>query len=197
MPIIQEAELWQSFKKGDKAAFEWIFTTYKHTLYSYGMTVFSDENLVRDCIQELFIEIWTRRESLADVQSIKFYLIKSLRNLLVNQITRSKKQRTELQFDPFGESQAHSIEQELIAEQARQEQADSLAKYIEKLPRRQKELIYLRFYQQLSYEEIMAVTALSYKSVRNHVCLAIQALRKELCRHAVISLLISLLAEVL
>src|SRR5687768_6472328 len=86
-----EAEIWMAFKGGNKEAFAYIFTAYKDVLYSYGLTIFSEEQLVNYCIQELFLDIWVKRQNLAYVYSIKFYLIKSLRRMIISRREEQKK----------------------------------------------------------------------------------------------------------
>jgi RNA polymerase sigma factor (sigma-70 family) len=78
---------------------------------------------------------------------------------------------------------ACSTEMELINDQFSTEQCHRLSTTINHLPKRQKEALYLRYYEKMSYEEIMQVMDLSYKSVRNLVSIAIQTLRKVLQKH--------------
>ncbi|QHT67625.1 sigma-70 family RNA polymerase sigma factor [Rhodocytophaga rosea] len=177
-----EPEIWRSFTGGNQQAYSYIFVQYKDMLYGYGLTIVSDEEMVCDCIQELFLDLWLRRKNLAQVKTIKYYLLVAFRRQLISKIENRKKQMnlSRQAADFLETTHAESSEAELIHEQILEEGHDKLALSMNHLPKRQKEALYLRYYEKLSYEEIMEVMSLSYKSVRNLVSLAIQVLRKEL-----------------
>ena len=177
-----EPEIWRSFTGGNQQAYSYIFIEYKDMLYSYGLTIVADEEMVCDSIQELFLDLWLKRQNLAQVITIKYYLLVAFRRLLISKIeSRKKYLNTYRQAADYLELKyTQSSETALIQEQFLEETHDKLALSIDHLPKRQKEALYLRYYEKLSYEEIMEVMSLSYKSVRNLVSLALQVLRKEL-----------------
>jgi RNA polymerase sigma factor (sigma-70 family) len=179
---IYEPDVWRAFQEGDQKAYAYIFRCYKDILYNYGLTFLADEALVCDCIQELFLDLWVKREKLAQVHSIKYYLLISFRRLVLSKIESARKYTYSLKESASYKNlePIHSAETELIQEQFLSEQHEKLSETLNHLPRRQKEALYLRYYEKLSYEEIMQVMALSYKTVRNLVSLAIQGLRKDL-----------------
>jgi RNA polymerase sigma factor (sigma-70 family) len=196
---INEPDIWKAFKEGDQKAYACIFTCYKDVLYNYGCTLTADEELICDAIQELFIDLWVKRQNLSQVVSIRYYLLVSFRRLLVGKLESSRK--TSFSFNEAltykNLAPVCSTEVELIHEQLLSQQHHKLSATIEHLPRRQKEALYLRYYEKLSYEEVMQVMSLSYKSVRNLVSLAIQTLRKELNKHDFIYSLLTLTGLVL
>jgi RNA polymerase sigma-70 factor (ECF subfamily) len=180
-----ESDIWRAFKTGDQKAYACLFRSYKDILYNYGLTLVSDEEMVCDCIQELFLDLWVKKQNLAQVNSVKYYLLVSFRRLIISKLETARKASY-----TFKESATYkhlnntcSSEMELINDQFLTEQHHRLSATIDHLPKRQKEALYLRYYEKMSYEEIMQVMDLSYKSVRNLVSLAIQALRKELQKH--------------
>lgn len=73
----EDAIVWEKFKSGKQAAFVYIYNTYFQMLMNIGCQLTKDKSLVKDCIQDLFIELISRRSNLGDVKSIKLYLIKS------------------------------------------------------------------------------------------------------------------------
>jgi RNA polymerase sigma factor (sigma-70 family) len=177
-----EPEIWRSFVAGNQQAYSYIFLQHKDMLYGYGLTIIADEAMVCDCIQELFLDLWLKRQNLAQVKTIKYYLLVAFRRLLISKIESRKKQKdlSRHAADFLETTYAESSEADLIHEQILEEGHDKLVLSMSHLPKRQKEALYLRYYEKLSYEEIMEVMSLSYKSVRNLVSLAIQVLRKEL-----------------
>src|SRR5690606_5747097 len=72
--------LWQSVRKGNDLAFSNLYQRFSNLLFNYGMHFCHNRELVKDCIQELFTSIWTKRETLTDIDSVKYYLFKSYRN---------------------------------------------------------------------------------------------------------------------
>lgn len=148
-------------------------------LYNYGMKLANDEELVRDSIQELFQKLWERRASLEAVEVIKPYLFKVLRNRISDNLKmagrRSARQQTyhEEEFEVV-----YSPEDFLVAEQFSSDQNARLLAVLNQLPRRQREVLYLKYFDELSYEKISEVMGLTAQSVRNLVYRAISALKE-------------------
>ena len=74
---------WSQFKKGDKNAFAELYRQNSASLISYGLKICSDEELLKDAIQDLFVELWNSRENLAVADCVQFYLFKALRYKLI------------------------------------------------------------------------------------------------------------------
>ncbi|WAC40384.1 RNA polymerase sigma factor [Pedobacter sp. SL55] len=97
--MIQESEIWEKFKSGHTSSFEWIYDRYSKELFKYGCGFSFDQDLVEDCIQELFTSLWQKRKGLGPTTSIKFYLLGSLRRMLVRKTSQSKKRAlNEIEF---------------------------------------------------------------------------------------------------
>jgi RNA polymerase sigma-70 factor (ECF subfamily) len=173
--------LWQAFKEGDKAAYAYIYSSYFHILFSYGKKITTDEDLVQDCIQDLFIELLHRRQHLGSTDSIKFYLFKSLRRKLNHQlIKRDSKPLTEDLFEEndYEDFQVHPYEHELVTEQVINEQKAEILKALNLLTKSQKKAIELKFYQNLSYQEVAAVMCIHIDSVYNLISKATSFLKQ-------------------
>ena len=78
----ENIRLWESFRKGDKEAFAALFREHYKPLYRFGNKFTNDTELLEDCIQELFVELW-QAKSQAPVLSVKAYLLKSLKYKLL------------------------------------------------------------------------------------------------------------------
>lgn len=175
-----DIEIWRDFKKGNKEAFDHVYNNFYFILYNYGIKLSKDKDIVKDCIQNLFIELWRNKENLSDTNSIKFYLFKGLRRKIVNELINNRKL---IHDDVYDESDFEIIlphEYYLIEEQTAQEQKEKLLEGLNKLSKRQKEAIFLRFYDNLSYEEIASVMSLNIKSVYNLISKAVDALKKNI-----------------
>ena len=166
--------LWESFRKGDKDAFAALFREYYGTLYRFGNKFTTDTELLEDCIQELFIELW-QAKSQAPVLSVKAYLLKSLKYKLLKAFRKNGKI---LPIHDNGDMPFElSHETFLIHQQENDQRRQEVIKALERLSHRQKEIIYLKYYQNLSYEEVSEIMNINYQVARNLLYQAIKSLK--------------------
>ena len=171
--------LWIAFRKGDSEAYTKIVNHFYTILYDYGSRLCKDSGTLEDCIHDLFLEIWQRRKYLSDTDYVKFYLLKALRRRI--QDKRKNQQKWEqtplndtLEVEFFGE---FSIETKIILQETNEHQLQKLRHILGKLTKREREVIYLKFYQELDYEQIAGLMSINYQSVRNLVHIAINQLK--------------------
>jgi RNA polymerase sigma-70 factor (ECF subfamily) len=178
--ISADATQWNRFQNGNEQAFSQIFHTHFKNLCHYGYKFIPDKDLVKDCVQELFIYLWQNRERLEYTEAIELYLLKSLRGRLLRLLNKRKKSGIESIFtDTVSFSFTFSFAETSQTEQIRNTQEEQLLQALNQLPARQKEVVYLRFFRNLSYEEIAAIMGLNNQIVRNYACQAIKGLRKK------------------
>ena len=187
----KSAQLWEAFRGGEAGALAALFETYYDALYHYGLKLTGDEELVKDCIQNLFQKLWRRREGLRAVQVVKAYLFKALRRHLGDE-TKLVRHRHLLPAYTDSFEVTYSHEEFLIAQQGDAEQSARLLAALNQLSKRQREALYLKFFDGFSYERIAEVMSLNTQSVRNLIFNALKALRKVL---AVALTLLALLAS--
>lgn len=174
-----DIQLWLEFKSGSLPAYARLYEQYFHVLFKYSCKITLNRSLVLDVIQDLFIELWKNKQNLGTPTSVKHYLFKALRRKLYQQITNSGKDFYAQDITAFtGMEVAFSREYQLIGEQAKHEQLLELSKALASLTRRQKEVIFLKFYQNLSYDEISSIMSISIDAVYNLVSKAIDSLQK-------------------
>lgn len=169
--------LWKQLKEGNKSALERIYSTHISGLLKYGRKFSRNDQVIEDCIQDLFIELWKNREGLGMTDSIQRYLMVALRRKVIRQLGRSKKwvsdnELTDLDFDV-----EIAVDQELIAAEFSAERAAQVKAAMENLSKRQKEVVYLKYVSGLDYEDIGEIMDLNYQSVRNLVSGALKKLR--------------------
>jgi RNA polymerase sigma factor (sigma-70 family) len=167
---------WQALTEGDREALGWLFRRYYTELYKYGVKICSNLEVLEDCIQELFIEIWQSKNSPPSI-SVKAYLLKALKYKLLKAMQKMK--IVSLQPD-VTEAGAFELSHEsfLIARQADAEKVKKVVLALGQLTNRQKEIIYLKFYQNLDYEEVSEIMNINYQAARNLLHQAIKALKK-------------------
>lgn len=157
------AKLWHAFKQGSWEAYTRLYNEYYAVLNNYGYKFTRNSTLIEDAIHDLFVRLWTSRENLGIPVSIKNYLYKSLRNTLIRKI------QSENKFTAMHGSDYPSGFEVLytgtagagIEEKQFREKVQGI---INTLPARQKEIIYLRFYEGLSYEEIADIMSIGISS---------------------------------
>lgn len=171
--------LWSQFKDGDRQAFSRIYRQYLQALYNYGMKVAEEPELVEDCIQELFVYLWRTRENLGETDCIKFYLFKALRRRIVacqEETIRTTKKKISVAEDQ--QAAESSYEHLLVSRQLEEEQYQKLTLSLNSLSKRQREAIILKFYDNLSFQQVAEVMSLNIKSTYNLVSKAIEALKE-------------------
>ena len=171
--------LWNSLKEGSYTAFEKIFKSYYPSLLSYGLRFNKDEEEIKDCIQILFLNIWERKEFLGNSDSIRNYLLASLRRLILKRMKKSIP-FVELDFDDANFHIELSFESQMIHDQTMRENIIFLQNAIQNLPDRQKEALYLKFYNDQSFADIAAVMNITTRAVYKLIYKALDSLNEEL-----------------
>ncbi|MOA12599.1 RNA polymerase sigma factor SigX [compost metagenome] len=180
---INEAELWLTFKEGDVKAYEQIYTIYYRQLYNYAHKYTSDKELVNDLIHDLFVKIWNNRQTLSNPPSVKNYLFKSFRGHLFNHIRNTRDHASgtaeELEMlNPFTLEVKASPEADVIAVEKKNQVHRLISNAINQLTDRQREAIYLKYYEGFSYPEIAEIMGLSVKATYKLIARAIAVLRE-------------------
>jgi len=187
----RSAQLWEAFRNGDAHALSVLFETYYGALYHYGLKLTGDEELVKDCIQNLFQKLWRRREGLRAAQVVKAYLFKALRRHLGDETKLLRKHRHLLPTYTDSFEVTYSHEEFLIAQQGDAAQSARLLVALNQLSKRQREALYLKFFDGFSYERIAEVMLLNIQSVRNLIFNALQKLRNVMVLALVLLLMLA------
>ena len=179
-PIKDEAAIWEAFKSGNESAFIYIYETYFDVLFVYGCQFTRNEDIVKDAIQDLFIEIRKNRGRLGKTDSIKFYLYKSLKRTVIKACGQWYNRCEGIDNNTaFGFVFSH--EQILIERQLDEEKTKKLNKAIQSLSPRKREIIYYFYYEGLSYQQIQELMEMSHvRSVRNLLYKALDFLREQI-----------------
>jgi RNA polymerase sigma factor (sigma-70 family) len=178
-PQSVEVPLWNSLRAGSGQAFEQIFKLYYPSLLHYGLRFNKDDEEVKDCIQILFMNIWERKAFLGNSDSIRNYLLASLRRLILKR-AKTSLATVELDQEDMLFNVELSVETKMIHDQTLRENVMSLQNAIQSLPARQKEALYLRFYDNQSFGEIALIMNISTRAVYKLIYKALDALNEEL-----------------
>lgn len=174
---MDEQLLWSEFRDGEKQALEKLYRLYAADMVRYGRKFSDNEQVVEDAIQDLFIDLWRRREHLGEAPSVRNYLFASLRRRVIRVLSAEKKRAEKNQESLAVFLAEFTVQDRIVAGELDAERRSRLKKALERLSDRQKEVIYLRFFQDMDYKDIGEVMQLNYQSVRNLVSSAIRSLR--------------------
>lgn len=166
--------LWMRLKNDDEEALARLFYIYYTPLFSYGMKIIPNDDLVKDCIQELFLTLWDRRRNINEAYSVKSYLLSSLRRSVFRKLKKQKNryERNKNYIDLICEDPLNA-EQMIIYFENKGQDLYKLNKAIDSLGKRHREAIYLKFYEGLTNNEISKIMEINRQSVYNYVSDAI------------------------
>jgi RNA polymerase sigma factor (sigma-70 family) len=167
--------------EGDNRSFLLLYHTHYQALFCYGFSLSADRELTKDCIQELFVEIWGTRSSLnKDVKNVRSYLFTWLRRKISHESARLAKESVFYEATEESGSTVASYEEMLIAFQQSDEKKEQLRSALAKLTTKQLEIIKLKFFENLSYRAIAARKSLTPRTVYNTIYESIRQLRESM-----------------
>ncbi len=164
---------WDKLKNSDEQEWKNLFRKHAEFLYAYGMKFAHNEDLVKDIIQELFITIYEKRNTLSEPASMRAYLCMSLRNRLINEF--KKEQAVSLEESDY--SFTLYIDDDNADEE--EKQYKKIQNLLNKLTSRQREVVYLKYFKGLSNEEIALTLGINKQSVANLLSEAIRQMKKD------------------
>lgn len=176
-----DKKLWVRLQGGCKKSLEELYFRYYNQLFRYALGFSGKSVLAEDQVQSLFLKIWDRKEFLGEVKHVRTYLWISLRRSLIDEQRRKKRfsdNIIELRANNF--QFISSAEELLINQENNNEIREGLYNAIQKLHPRQREILYLKFFEGLNYQEIEEITSLKYQSIRNYIYEALKSLKKAL-----------------
>lgn len=169
---------WEALKKGSKEALEALYNHHIDALYAYGMALCQDQQRVKDCIQDLFLTCWNNREGLTVPTSGKAYLMVSLRRRIFDKGPKSNLETTPFEDSHLAEVMGDDPEQQWLEEENEALQQEKLMTAMATISDRQREILHMRYFQEMDYDQIAEIMDLNYQSARNLVTRALAAMRK-------------------
>ena len=180
MNKLSDKFIWKSLKQGDLDAFAVLFEIYYPMLHKYGLKISKNEALTEDTLQDFFLYVYEKREKLSDLETIAPYLFISFKRLLIKMMQKNEKVKT-VDFSKEVVVDIQFTKEELITNQETQNfKNKNIAILLNKLPKRQKEAIYLKYYSDLKTTEIAEIMNINYQSVVNTLHKAIKNLKEDI-----------------
>ena len=172
-----DKELWIRISQDDQEAYASVYRFYFRRFYNYGRKFTDDEPLLEDAVQEVLLTIWDKRAALSSIEFAGTYFYTTFRYILFHTLKQKKQGLTggmtiaEPEF---------SIDHFIMARETGQEMKEKLERSLATLTARQREAIFLRFYEGLSYEEVASVLQITTKATYKIMARALAELREHL-----------------
>ena len=163
-----DGNLWQRFKDGDRQAFLSLYDQYFPILFRYCKQITHNAEVIEDAIQDLFLSLWDRRSHLREAKSVKAYMMASVRRILLKQLKDNR--LVELN---------HALEIPAFQPNESPQQLD-LVQALEQLSEKQREVLFLKFYNNLSYREVAEVMDIPVDTVYKISKRSLKGLKKKL-----------------
>lgn len=177
--------LWKEYLDGNELAFSRLYFLFFDDLLTYGRRIGGDDGMVEDVIQDLFVKLYQRKHELHDNTKLRPFLFRALKNRVYNQLLRHSKQRS---LEDYEFNLNYTIDDEVFSNE-KQRLSDEVHRIMRGLSGRQKEIIYLRFVHEMSFDEISEIMDIHVQSARNLLFRSIEKIRKEVSMTSFLSVL--------
>lgn len=160
-------------------AFQKIYNGFLENLYAYGSKLTSNISVVEDSIQELFLEMYTHRKNLSETDNLEYYLLKALRRIIFHKLKKENRFQS-LENSDLG---AFNIDFEIEKnnpDDIQQGKIDLIKKSLASLTPKNREILYLKFYRGLSYQQIGEMLDMQPDSAKKQVYRVIARLKDDL-----------------
>jgi RNA polymerase sigma-70 factor (ECF subfamily) len=174
---IQWVEVWMRFRSGDRNAFSEIYEEFSDNLFAYGSKITHDRELLKDCIQDVFYNLYQYNLKLDYPEYIEFYLFRSLRNEIIRKIYKSRKEALlpedgMVLFDLKFQAEQNDFDKEYDELQLK-----TLLQILETLDAQKRELLFLKFNTGLNYSEIGHLLGINPDTAKKQIYRIIHSLR--------------------
>lgn len=171
---------WELLRSGDINGLDGIYKRFSDELFQYGLGIVYHPDFVQDCIQDIFIDLWKYHKNLQKVEHVKFYLLRSLNHKIFREIKKINRHKFEGENWEIESSNLFTEEQNDASYHREEKLQRALAKAVNDLPLRQKEIIHYLFFENISYEEASKLMGINLRSVYTLAWKAISSLKRSL-----------------
>jgi len=182
---LEETVILQNLKKGDQSAFDTLFKTYYKYLVMIAYKYTGNQEASKDLVQEVYLDLWKRREVISIQQSIKFFLRKATINKCLARKRKTDRMVVNSEItETFGGSEDSTTQKV-----AYNDLNNIVQGLVDELPERCKEVFIASRHKNLSHKEISELLGISVKTIENQMTKALKHLRVNLKKIGLISFL--------
>lgn len=181
IPVTTKEDAWELLRNGDENALLVLYNQHYLGLINFGIKITGDRAFANDCITQLLIELWDKRNQLPVVQNVRSYLLTSLKNKIYFEIKAKQTRESKLStMQAFENGEELPYEELLIRLQTNEVLKKKLNKAFTKLTIRQKQLLRMKFFDDVDYDEIALLCNITKRTAYNIIHDSLKVLRAEL-----------------
>ena len=155
-----------SFQAGNMAAFSQLYNLHINVLFNYGLKLTIDKELLKDCIHDIFVKLYTKKDELGTIDNLRSYLFISLKNKLCDELRR-RMYMSDTAVEEVSISTPTDVEDDYMEEEQRKNEFSFVRRLLDQLSPRQREALTLYYIEEKKYEDICEIMNMNYQSVRN------------------------------
>ena len=155
-----------SFQAGNMAAFSQLYNLHINVLFNYGLKLTIDKELLKDCIHDIFVKLYTKKDELGTIDNLRSYLFISLKNKLCDELRR-RMYMSDTVVEEVSLSTPTDVEDDYMAKEQRNNEFSLVKRLLDQLSPRQREALTLYYIEEKKYEDICEIMNMNYQSVRN------------------------------
>ena len=155
-----------SFQAGNMAAFSQLYNLHINVLFNYGLKLTIDKELLKDCIHDIFVKLYTKKDELGTIDNLRSYLFISLKNKLCDELRR-RMYMSDTAVEEVSISTLTDVEDDYMEEEQRKNEFSLVRRLLDQLSPRQREALTLYYIEEKKYEDICEIMNMNYQSVRN------------------------------
>ena len=155
-----------SFQAGNMAAFSQLDDLHINILFNYGLKLTIDKELLKDCIHDIFVKLYTKKDELGTIDNLRSYLFISLKNKLCDELRR-RMYMSDTAVEEVSISTPTDVEDDYMEEEQRKNEFSLVRRLLDQLSPRQREALTLYYIEEKKYEDICEIMNMNYQSVRN------------------------------
>jgi len=171
--------VWKRFRSGDRYAFSEIYEEFADVLFAYGSKITSDRELLKDCIQDLFYNLYRYNINLQSPENLEFYLFRSLKNDIVRKIRNNYHEASLTDEGMFQFDLKFQVEQDVYDIESDELRIVALRKILQTIDPQKRELLFLKFSTGLNYSEIGELVGMNSDAVKKQVYRTLDSLREK------------------
>lgn len=174
MEVERDSEYMEKLGQGDHKSFDALFMLYHPRVKNFLKGFIKDEEEACDMAQDIFFKVWTNRESISKVSSLKAYLYRMARNMVYDYYEHSLVKESYEQKQQSSSTYTDLIEEDLYA----QELSILIDIAIEQMPEQRRRIFKMSRKEGLSNDEISQRLQINKRTVENHITQALADLRE-------------------
>lgn len=169
--------IWTRFRSGDRDAFGEIYEEFIDVLFAYGRKITNDREMVKDAIQDLFLNLYKINPQLNQPENLEYYLYRSLRNEIIRKIKKNRQEASLTENGQFMFDLKFNVEQEDFDHESDQLRTKALKEILQSVDAQKRELLFLKFSTGLSYIEIGQLLDMNPDTAKKQVYRTLDQLR--------------------